>query len=59
MNEIFNKIKKYLNFFLHFFTSKDYYKLLKIHEFGRLLQNPVLELNLIYFCKNDFDLQNV
>ena len=56
MNEIFNKIKKYLNFFLHFFTSKDYYKLLKIHEFGRLLQNPVLELNLIYFCKNDFDL---
>ena len=32
------------------------YRLFSIDRFGSLLQNPILEFNLIYVCKNDFDL---
>ena len=49
-----NENKNFLDLEKHLVNNN--YRLFSIDRFGNLMQDPTLEFNLIYVCKNDFDL---
>ena len=49
-----NENKNFLDLEKHLVNNN--YRLFSIDRFGNLFQDPTLEFNLIYVCKNDFDL---